>query len=476
LEKTNDTHIKEFMVCKGNRVGGTTFSAFKSFVWATGKYDRLAFNWVGRRYERPVRCLIVGYDAVQIRGGIQRVMFGEGKPWGVGREEDVWPIFSREICEKCDFAMSTDNRGCIDYVRIPNDYGGVSTMFFRSQSQDFGNIMGDVFDFVTFDEFPWNEYMVSQLRPRVFDSKGFLDFNGTPEKRDGRPPSQRLLHRFMFDRPTDPAGHALTHFRKVTMYEAEHLTKEQVDNYKASLEPWEIPYRVYGEPVYGDQLVFQHLIEHPDMIEIDFEHLPKFQDCKHICGLDWGMSDYGALVWIMIDHLGNHYVWNFQRIRNLNIVDVAAMIRSVDNMVGFKIPVVCGRDVGIKHPGKDKPLSIREMMRDEGINMYKKAAYNSFTKGESNLVLTGLIYVGQLMKQGKFKISNDSSMRQLWEELRTCYLKDGDVAKRTESRFDGVEALRYASIMGKYAQHFVDADQPMVQRFAVTSYSRYANR
>jgi len=476
LEKTNDPYIKELMVCKGNRVGGTTIAAFFVFVWATGLYDQLAFDWVGQRLEEPMRLMIVGYDAAQLRGGLQRVLFGEGKPWGVGKEDDVWPIFSREICEESEFAMSSDNRGCMDYVRIPNYYGGFSTIYFKTQSQDFGNIMGDIYHIITFDEFPWNELLVSQLRPRIFDSKGFIFFNGTPEKRDGHPPSQKLLRRFMFDKPKDPAGHELTYLRKISMYEAEHLTKESVDNYKASLEEWEIPYRIYGNPVYGDQLVFKYAIDHEDNVAIDYEHLPEFADCKHICGLDWGMSDWGAIIWVMIDHLGNYYVWNAKRIRDLDPITVAAAIRVVDNQVGFSIPVVCGRDVGIKLPGKGKPLSIREMMRDEKVNMYPKAAYNAFTKGDSNIVLTGLLYLCHLMKQGKLKISKSPMMYQLWEEVRTCYLKNGDVAKRSESRFDSIEALRYAVIMGRFALHSINSNMSTGQRFAKTSYSIYNKR
>lgn len=471
---------REIMMSKGNRVGGTLVTMICAFIWASGWYDHLAFQWPGRRFDFPTRGLIIGYSAEQLRGATQKILMGEGKPWGVGPVDQVFPIVPRSLAEQCEIRMSTDNAGCIDYIRMPHLDGGTSMILMMTQGQDFGTIMGDSFDWCIYDEFVYKPLLYSQVRTRLFDRKGITLIPGTPERRDGKPPDQRVISRFTESKPKDRNGKDITYYRQVSLYEAEHFSKEEIDDHVASLEDWEKPYRVYGEPVYGDQLVFTYLIEHKDEIGIDPNDLPDFKQCRHLVGLDWGMSDYGALVWEMIDWFGKHYLWNYEKIRNMNISQVASIIRSIDRMLDFAggIPVVCGRDVGQELPNqKDKPISIREMLRDEGINMYPKPAFNAFTKGKSNNIEPGLYYMCNLMSQKKFFISNAPHMKPLWNEFTTCYFKDGKIPKRSEMRFDGIEGSRYVVIMDKYARPHPDGIPDGLRTYskkARTTYSMYA--
>lgn len=435
------------MISKGNRVGGTLLTMACARIWARGDYDACPFEWKGRRFEGPTRGLIIGYDNDQLRGATMKCLLGDGRPWGIGPDSEVWPLMSKELCEQSEIFLSRDNVGCVDQARIPHVDGGFSTIFFKTQSQDFGTIMGDSFDWVIYDEFVYKPLLYSQVRVRTFDKDGIIMIPGTPERRGGTPPDQEIIKRF-----TNNEDNETIYYRQVSLYEAEHFTKEQIEKQIKSLEPWEIPFRVYGRPSYGDVLVFSHFIENKKDYMIDPEEIPEFKDAKHICGLDWGMIDYGAIVWMMIDVYGNHYVWDYSKIRNLNINDISAYMRSRYRDIGFDVPVVCGRDVGARNPNREsQALSTREMLLEEGVNMFPKPAYNSFTKSKNNMVLPGLEYVGRLFRQKKLFISSSPKLHPLVDELESIYLKDGEVAKRTEMRFDGVEALRYACIMDRFA-------------------------
>ena len=470
--------VKEIVVSKGNRVGGSLWTAMMIFVRTTGFYDDVSFEWHGRRHNRPTNILIIGYNADQIIESLQRIMFGlDRKNWGVGEEDDLYPIFSKEICHECTFSMSEYNKGCIDTVLVPNKYGGKSRIVIRTQSQDVGGVFGGQYDDIYVDEFPWNDELISQLRQRVHDKSGFVFYNGTPEirKADGRAPSQLLLRKVKLEKPLTPEGIPMTYYRRVTKYEAEHIPKEKVDAELAGMPEIEAQFRIFGEAVMGDQQVFPFYVLHHDVVDLNPKEMPKLDECRHIFGLDWGKMDYGAFSCVAIDYKDVHHVWHYEKIRDLEPYDVARLIKTIYNFIGFKAPVVAGRDIGVEQmqSNRAKPISVRSMFIQEGVNMLKTPAYNAFENSKSNFVLTGLVYLNKLMRSGQFKIVNIPGMELLKDEFRTIYMKDGNVAKRKEARFDGIESVRYAVIMGRFAQYDMKGFHRDEEQRAKTSYSIY---
>jgi phage terminase large subunit-like protein len=453
---------------KGNRVGGTIIGAAMAVYHATGLYP----EWYkGKRFECPTRGLIITVDFGQQKRGAQRILFGFRElGYGVGPITDSEGKFQPAPMMPKDMIISTtqsrEEPGSISEACIRHVPTGLhSYISFMSQKQSQDTLMGDELHWIWMDEFPENERMYTQAITRIETSRDIIFVTATPEH--GR---NDITARYLDQKPRDEEGMPMTYHRFVHKREGLHFSEEEIKRIIARCPPNERKFRIEGKPVYGTGLIFPTPNEE---LIVPWEDLPPLYSCRHIVGLDPGYSDYGALVWMMCDDMDDTwYVWDCERLRGQKPREIAHLIRVQDRVIGeghgYKTPVSWGHDAN--HINPTSGTSIRNMLREEEVYMLPRQAHNSFAADEKNSVWPGIQYISQMMSGGKLKISSHPKLRPLWEEKDLYYTNDeGKIPKKSERRFDLIDALRYGLIMGKYAQPVRSRAQG--PKFAITKRS-----
>ena len=242
IEKTSQ--YRECLASKANRIGGTILMAVFATVWMTGRYEAehrmpdgklvkgINFPWKGRKFDGPTRGLIVGSDLSQMRGASQRLLMGDGKPWGEGPPKDLHPIMPFDALLDQKITMHSDARLSIDSLRVRHISGDYSTCFFVGQRQDWRKFMGDEFDWVLNDEFPDNYKMYTQELARTSTSLGPVLTFATPEGKKGAD-SRKIIERFLHEKPKNPdTGEDLTWYRFIHLNEALHIPPKTIRQIK----------------------------------------------------------------------------------------------------------------------------------------------------------------------------------------------------------------------------------------------------
>jgi len=428
---------------KGNRVGGTLLGAFMAYCFTTGNYPDW---WEGRRFEGPTRGVIVGVDFGQIKRGAQRLLFGQDYPeWGVGPEADPHPIMPCECILKQHLKKKKEDTNVIDTALIEHVSGDASSIMIISQKQSQDTLMGDELHWAWCDEFPENEKMYTQLIPRVETTDGLIFVTSTPEK--GR---TSITDRYLKDNPLAPDGRPITYHQFVHKRDALHYSEEKILEIIAACPPHERKFRIEGKPVYGAGLIFETPSE--GML-VGSDEIPEARNCRHICGFDPGISDFGALIWLRFDEISNcWYVTDMEKIRGKQPKEIARIMERHDRAIGMKIPVSYGRDACNKEITSGD--SLRNMLAAEGINVIKKPAHNAFARDNDNARWPGINYMIDLMKSGGLKILDSPRLRPLLDEKDLYYCDEhGNIPKKKEQRFDVIDALRYGLMMGRYAKY-----------------------
>lgn len=153
----------------GNQLGKTVAGGFEVACHVTGLYPDW---WPGRRFDRPTRwwCASVTGDAT--RDNVQAKLIGppeQEEEWGTG-------FIPKDTILNTDRALGTKN--LMDNVTVRHVSGGVSTIGFKSYSQERAKWQGPTLDGVWFDEEPERDlYMEGLTRTNaVPDSVVFLTF------------------------------------------------------------------------------------------------------------------------------------------------------------------------------------------------------------------------------------------------------------------------------------------------------------
>lgn len=463
IEKTDI--YQETWASKANRIGGTLMSGAMASVWSTGRYNSITedysgnpYTWKGRKYDYPTRGLIICPDNDQARGAMQRLLFGNAKRlFGQGPENDPYPVMPRDALIFDEIKMSTDVPGLIDYAGIRHETGDLSYIYMKSQKQDPMTVAGDEFDWAIFDEFPEDERWYGQVVTRIQTRDGLIFVSATPEQKNAN--QLQCINRFIKEKPKMPDGTPLTSYRFVHLNEAEHLTPFQKERMIASYSKRERIYRVEGKPFIGTGFIYDVPDEN---IMIMRDKLPNYRSCRHIIGLDWGMSDWGALVWIMI-HNAEYYVWHVKKIK-CHPREAAQYIKDVNRhcLGGMNVPLAWGHDAGNSIAGQGtSETSVINMFRDEGINVLHKRAHNAFCNDDSNAKWPGIHYIQELLGAGyenrpsMIKAVKSPEMEPFWSEKAMYYQdENGQIPKKKDSRFDVMDAWRYGIICDPFAEEW----------------------
>lgn len=434
---------KEFperLFTAANRCGKSTAGAYEDVCHLTGLYPEW---WNGHRFHAPVNGVLIGNTARQLRSAAQQILFGPPGQWGPGQSAGMIPG-ETVIDIKTVHGVS----GAIDFALIRHvPSGGTSTLFLCSAEQGWQALQGRKLQFIHCDEEPPANVgleLYSELVSRLIDSDGIFYMTATPQQG-----MTELMSLFWGgdDEGNDDAavlrreGAQYRYLTRMEIWEAEHLTKRQIDRFVASIPPHQRDARLRGVPVLGGGMVWPATRE---QLFVDWFDITGREDLKIICGLDHGhVNSYFAAVWLLEDAEKTIYVYDAEKIRGEGLVVNAQKILERDNRFGLSVPVAWPRDMKIEHVSKHVPV---EDYRKAGMNMLNEPAH--FEDERAYCVEDGLELVRRKIMDGKFKVVK-SPRTNIWmkEWELFAYDEEGEVVKTKSQQNDLMDATRYGVVM-----------------------------
>lgn len=408
--------FRERLLMAGNQNGKSHAGGVEASYHLTGEYPP---DWMGRRFNHPVRCWITGETGVVVRDVQQKKLCGTPgveADFGTGlipRERFIEkPSLSRGVTDAFD-TMQVEHRtnGVVD---------GVSTGIFKSYEQGRTKFQGDSIDFIWFDEEPPPDiYSEGLTRTVATGGMSFMTF--TPLKG-----MSEVVMLFM--------DGSLPEDRKMvvmTIDDALHIPKEERAKIIASWPAHEREARARGIPMLGSGRIFttpEEMITEPDLA-----YIPPYW--SKIWGIDFGIGHPFAAVVLVWDKDNDviHIVNGFRMQDGLPLNHAYRM-----KMIGGMLPVAWPQDGTARDKGSGEAL--KDLYKKQGLQMLPDHA--TWPDG-SNSTEAGILEMQERMETGRFKVA--ASLSDWFEEYRMYHRKDGAIVKL---RDDLLSATRIA-IMDK---------------------------
>jgi phage terminase large subunit-like protein len=412
----------------GNQVGKSFCCAYELATHLTGQYPKW---WVGRRFEKPIRCWIVGPERTLVRDGPQKQLTSKGGEFGSG----TIPLAA--------FAgkptMVPGGTGSIDTIQVHHHSNGardgISTATFKSFEQGAEKMQSESVDVIWVDE-RCSEEIYSELVARTTATDGIILLSYTPLKGGGE-----LTYRFLNEYSPDRAD------IRIDVSEVRHISPER----RAQLEENDLPHereaRIHGRPVLGIARVFPFPLE-PMLrpLNMDTDIRPW---AKYIVGLDFGMGHPAAAVlcaWVY--DIDEWFVLDGFRITD---ADAFTIVRRIAGMCrGHKIPIAFPHDGHVRERGSGE--AIADVYRRLGAPMLHSHAVNP---DGSYAVEPALLAMIDHMKRGAFVVANHMSE---WQEEFLSYHRN-EKWEIVRQRDDLMSATRYAHMMRKYGRQLDECDE-----------------
>lgn len=233
---------RERLLMAGNRLGKSYSGAAETAIHLTGEYPA---DWLGRRWDRPVKIWAAGESSQVVRDVQQRLLCGEP-----GVESLLGSgMIPREAFEgKPSLARGvTDAFDTVHVKHLAPDgasVDGISVLRFKSYEQGRGKLQGDALDFFWCDEEPDID-IYSEILTRVGDTGGCGILTFTPLKG-----MSKVVLRFLNEQNPDRAVVVMT------IDDAEHIPVEKRQAIIDGYQEFEREARARGVPLMGEGLVF----------------------------------------------------------------------------------------------------------------------------------------------------------------------------------------------------------------------------
>jgi phage terminase large subunit-like protein len=397
----------------GNQLGKSLAGAAEVAIHATGRYPEW---WQGRRWDRPVRIMCGSESSELTRDGIQRLLVGNPESeedWGTG-------FIPLDAINGWNRRQGTPN--ALDSISIKHKNGGLSTILFKSYDQGRTKWQANTVDIVWFDEEP-KEEIYSEGITRTTATKGMVLMTFTPLLG-----MSNVVRRFLNEKSPDRT------VIRMTIYDVEHISKEDVQREIDKYPEHERDARASGIPILGSGRIFPYS---DSQIVIAPIQLPDFW--PRIGGLDFGWDHPTAAVELAWDRdTDTIYVTREHRVKANTPVQHGAILRQW----GEGLPWAWPHD-GLAHD-KGSGEQLAKQYKKAGLKMLGERA--TFVDGSSG-VEAGLFDMTERMRTGRWKVF---STCPLWmEEFRLYHRDDGKVVKEYD---DLISASRYATMMLRYAK------------------------
>jgi phage terminase large subunit-like protein len=418
------------LIYGGNQTGKTLSCAAETAWHLTGDYPDW---WAGKRFNKPIRCWIVGESTTLVRDTVQRQLCG-------GREEFGTGTIPLESFGKKP-VMVAGGTGAIDTVFITHltdgKVDGTSEATFKSFEMRRERLQSESIDLCWIDERP-DEQIFSELYARTIATNGHILVSFTPI---GEGAAAGVTYRFLSEPSADRSVH------RITGAEAKHISEARREEVAAGIPEHEKEARLEGIPQLGTGPVFP-LELLPTMIKpFDPDALPSW--ARWCVGIDFGFDHPFAAVLIAWAHdTGQIWVIDSFRMERSSALYHVQRIHAMTR--GLRVPVAFPHD-GAQHD-KGSGLPLAGQYKNFGANMMPRHATNHGTNHFN--VEPALEEMRETMFAAKLTIAPHNT--ELIEELRH-YHRSEDF-RIVKQRDDLVCALRYAWMMRRHGRARSECD------------------
>lgn len=423
---------RERLFMAGNQLGKTWAGAYEVAMHATGKYPDW---WTGRRFPRPVRCIVGSESAELTKKGIQRLLLGDPEKreeWGTGT-----------IPREC--VVSTSPRpgvpDAVSSIVVKHELGEQSVIQLSSYEQGRAKWQADTVDLCWLDEEPPLD-IYSEALTRTQATGGMVFITFTPLLG-----MSQVVKRFLHEKP---AGTVVV---QMTIDDAEHYTPEERERIIAAYPAHEREARARGIPIMGSGLVFP-IAESTITVE-PFAIPPHW---GRINGLDFGWGHPAA--WAALAHdrdTDTVYVYDCWRAKETPVMNQAGMIMAK----GLQhIPHSWPHD-GLQHD-KGSGDQLMQQYKKFGLNMLQERAQFEQTadgKNGGNSLEAGIAVMLTRMQSRQLKVF--SHLNEWFQEFRMYHRKDGIIVKLDE---DIISATRYGLMMLRKARSLAEINPQQAMR------------
>lgn len=405
---------RERALLAGNQLGKTETGAYEAAVHLTGEYPD---DWLGRRWDRPVKGWAAGETSLLTRDVQQKKLCGEP---GVADLLGTGFIPKENIL---DTSLARGVTDAYDTVTIRHKSGGNSILRFKSYEQGRAKFQGETLDFVWLDEEPPLD-IYSECLTRVTATGGMVYCTFTPLKG-----MSLVVERYL--RELDPSRWSIT----MVIDDALHIPESERATIIAGYPAHERDARARGVPMLGSGRIFQfsrEALEEP-MIDYIPAHWAK------LWGIDFGIDHpFGAVLILWDKDNDVIHVHHTVRVADQGPLQHAAAMKPV----GAQVPVAWPQDGHQRDKGSLEPVS--KQYRAHGLRMLPDHA--KFPDG-SNSTEAGIMEMQERMATGRLKVA--SHLSDWFEEFMTYHRKDGQIVKVKD---DLMSATRIAVMAKRFAQ------------------------
>lgn len=419
-------HKRERLLSAGNQLGKSEAGAVEMAYHLTGLYPD---DWMGRKWERPIKAWAAGESGLVVRDVQQKKLFGEP-----GLPEALGTGYVPKHCIAGKPSMARGVTDAYDTVHVQHHTNGVpdgtSVLKFKSYEQGRLKFQGDTVDLIWGDEEPDMDIYIEMLtRTNAVRGSVFVTF--TPLK--GKTP---LYIRFTDD------NDGTRGFVNVTIEDATFYTPEQRAEIIASYPPHEREARVRGVPMQGSGRIF--ITPESSLYEaaIPFAQVPPHW--YKLWSIDFGIN---------VDHKFAAILsaWDkdtdiIRIIHGFKIADQTPLQHAVQmKSIGINVPVTYPHDGGAREKSSGETIALA--YKKQGLKMCSEHA--TFEDGGYSTE-AGILDMDDRIRTGRLKVNQ--ALTEWFEEYRDYHRKDGLIVK---VRDDLMSATRIGIMARRYGRPVV---------------------
>jgi phage terminase large subunit-like protein len=321
------------------------------------------------------------------------------------------PVFQRGMANVCES------------FTVRRVTGGTGHVGFRSMEQAVSAFAGASLDQIRWDEpGPINLYLEALARlTAVSGSRAVVTLTPT-EGRD------QLWMRF-----EEPSKHRMT--MRMTLHDATHLSKEQIQEIIDRTPPQDRPMRIYGEPAQGSGSVY----ETPEANIVHERELPSFNQpwLKWAWATDithgGSASAFAAVLSAYDPHTDVLWIVDTVKLKGANIPTQVAALKQTNF-----------GDVVVLYP-RDSQQPGDAMTGETLASLYKRAGlvmapkFVTDDRGKSPGLEDGVANVATRLATGKLKVA--SWCREWFDEYRAYHRKDRRIVQEFNDLMDATRVL-----------------------------------
>ena len=415
-------------ILAANRIGKTVSTCYETAMHLTGRYPDW---WEGKRYNKPITCMVAGEGWSQVALVLQNELLGAPD---VKQHDSLGTGAIPRDCILRD-TMRSDGANCIG-VEILHTSGGKSYLLFANYTQEVRQLQGFKLDLAVFDEQPPDDFF-SEIVTRTATTQGMILCSFTPLKG-----LNGLVSKFW--NREEGYDYIRVSWDDVPEYDLWHepfllaATRRQLER---DYLPHEREARMQGRPIMGKGAVFQ-IRNWPTYTSGDYR-FTEMSNIQRVIALDLGLVNDKTVISLMYWDPYERSAWLHKQIV-VQGVEEAVPTQYINHLLRPEVygtPIVLPADASTPGRYTMSSTSIRELFEQYELNVISGAIMNPpDPQGRvTNHKSYGINQMRQMLEVGSLMINDNCT--EFLTEAQNYYV---DQQGRFSDPDDCIDSARYA--------------------------------